>query len=89
MKKDAASRSAVRAAELVEAAYDLRVQRALHLALRDNHMRARFAEWRQGGRDVAACVTALSGPYDMPGQGPYYLSVERVRAIVYRKGEAG
>lgn len=71
---------------LQEALGDRRVARALHLALRDASLRARFAALREDGRTVEEAVEELQGPHrDADGQ-PYYLSDERVRSIVYHKG---
>ena len=63
-----------------------RVRRALLLAVRDRRMQLAFGRLRAEGQSVAEAVDALRGPHhDAHGQ-PYYLSDERVRAIVYRKG---
>ena len=76
------------ALEVRDALREPRVQRALALALRDRWMRAGFGRLRAAGASVSAAVSALTGPYaDLEGR-PYYLSEERVRAIVYRKGNA-
>lgn len=72
---------------LQEALGDNRVAVALHLALRDVSLRARFAALREEGRTVDEAVRALRGPHlDAEGR-PYYLSEERVRTIVYQKGQ--
>ena len=70
----------------VQAALDEpRVRRALLLTVRDRRLREAFARMREGGRSVAEAVSALRGPHrDADGQ-PYFLSDERVRAIVYHK----
>ncbi|WP_412061798.1 hypothetical protein [Rubrivirga sp. IMCC45206] len=74
------------AAEVQAALDDRRVQRAVHLVVRDRRVRLRFAALRAEGANVAKAVEALLGPYqDVDGR-PYYLSEERVRAVVYRKG---
>jgi|SRR5690606_7657659 hypothetical protein len=71
--------------ELRLALADERVARALHTALRDVRVRARFDELRARGLSVEAAVEELRGPHlDACGR-PYFLSVERVRGIVYRK----
>lgn len=71
--------------ELEEALGDVRVAKALRLALRDTRLRARFAELRAAGATVEDTVGALRGPHlDDEGR-PYFLSEERVRAAVYRK----
>lgn len=72
--------------ELAEALADRRVARALHLALRDARLRARFRRLRAEGCPVESAVEALRGPHEDEEGRPYYLSEERVRAIVYRKG---
>ena len=72
-------------AELAEALEDVRVAKALRLALRDARLRAQFAELRAGGSSVVAAVEALRGPHEDDEGRPYYLSEERVRAVVYRK----
>ncbi|MEO1479611.1 MAG: hypothetical protein AAFV01_13645 [Bacteroidota bacterium] len=70
---------------LLAALHDPRVAQALHLAARDALLRARFEALRAEGLSVSETVEQLLGPhYDAAGQ-PYYLSDERVRAIVYRK----
>lgn len=74
------------AAEVQAALTDDRVRRALHLAVRDRRIRARFATLRAGGAKVAEAVDHLLGPYEDVDGRPYYLSEERVRAVVYRKG---
>ena len=74
------------AEELHAALADARVARALHLALCDVQLRARFAALRSEGLPVDEAVEHLLGPHlDADGQ-PYYLSEERVRAVVYEKG---
>ncbi len=71
--------------ELRLALADERVARALHTALRDVRVRARFEELRAQGFSVEAAVEELRGPHlDACGR-PYFLSAERVRGIVYRK----
>ena len=74
------------AAELRAALADARVADALHLALRDARLRARFAALRAEGCTVDAVIEQLTGPHEDAGGRPYYLSEERVRAIVYEKG---
>lgn len=72
--------------ELRQALADRRVARALHYALRDVRLRARFEALRRDGLTVDESVEQLQGPYvDARGR-PYYLSEERVRGIVYEKG---
>ena len=70
---------------LAEALSDARVVRALLLAWRDAAIRSRFAALRAEGRTVEEAVGGLLGPYADERGAPYYLSEERVRAIVYRK----
>lgn len=72
--------------ELRAALADRRVARALHFALRDARLKRRFAALRQdGGLSVNDAVERLRGPHrDAEGR-PYYLSEERVRAVVYGK----
>jgi len=64
---------------------DRRVARALNLALRDVHIRERFAELRGEGLRVEEAVERLRGPHADHNNRPYYLSDERVRSIVYEK----
>ena len=71
--------------ELGAALADRRVARALHFALRDTRMRRRFAALRDGGLSVDEAVERLRGPHRDASGRPYYLSEERVRAVVYRK----
>ena len=73
-------------AEVRAALDDVRVRRAVHLVVRDRRIRARFAALRTGGGSVADAVGQLLGPYHDADGRPYYLSEERVRAVVYRKG---
>ncbi len=75
--------------ELVEALDDARVAKALRLALRDARLRAQFAALRADGASVEDAVNALRGPHEDDEGRPYFLSEERVRAVVYRKGGAG
>jgi hypothetical protein len=71
--------------ELGEALADRRVARALHFALRDARLRKRFSALRDDGLTVDEAVERLRGPHrDAEGR-PYYLSEERVRAVVYGK----
>ncbi len=73
---------------VVEALADRRVRGALALALRDAGLRASFEALRGEGVPVAEAVERLRGPHaDVDGR-PYFLSEERVRSIVYRKGPA-
>jgi hypothetical protein len=65
---------------------DQRVARALHLAWRDARLRARFEALRASGLSVETAVEQLRGPHRDADGRPYYLSDERVRSIVYRKG---
>ncbi|WP_412068912.1 hypothetical protein [Rubrivirga sp. IMCC43871] len=74
------------AAEAQAALGDRRVQRAVHLVVRDRRVRLRFAALRAEGASVAEAVDQLVGPYEDVDGRPYYLSEERVRAVVYRKG---
>ena len=76
------------AAALAEALGDARVAKALRLALRDAELRRRFETLRQSGRTVEAAVAELLGPHEDDDGRPYFLSEERVRGIVYRKGTA-
>ncbi|MEM6783581.1 MAG: hypothetical protein AAF624_07590 [Bacteroidota bacterium] len=69
-----------------DALADPRVVRAVRLASRDAWMRAHFIRLRASGLKVEQAVARLLGPYDDDRGQPYYLSEERVRAIVYRKG---
>ena len=71
--------------ELGAALADRRVARALHFALRDTRMRRRFTALRNGGLSVDEAVERLRGPHRDASGRPYYLSEERVRAVVYRK----
>ena len=64
---------------------DARVTKALRLALRDAELRRRFEMLRKSGQTVEASVAELLGPYEDDGGRPYFLSEERVRAVVYRK----
>lgn len=73
------------AAALAEALGDARVARALRLALRDAELRRRFETLRRSGRTVEAAVAELLGPHVDDEGRPYFLSEERVRAVVYRK----
>ena len=82
-----ASASVTAADELRLALGDRRVTRALHLALRDVRLRVRFQRLRAEGMTVEAAVEHLRGPHHDASGAPYYLSEERVRAVVYRKGE--
>jgi hypothetical protein len=58
----------------------------LHLARSDARLRTRFASLRAEGLTVDAAIEQLTGPYEDTNGRPYYLSEERVRAIVYEKG---
>lgn len=71
--------------ELRQALADRRVARALHYALRDVRLRARFEALRGDGLLVDEAVERLRGPHHDADGRPYYLSEERVRAVVYRK----
>jgi hypothetical protein len=73
------------AEELRAALADARVAAALHLALRDVRLKARFASLRAEGLTVDAAVERLRGPHVDASSRPYYLSDERVRGIVYEK----
>ncbi len=73
--------------EVREALRHPRVRRALHVTVRDDRMRQRFAELRGAGQKVEDAVIALTGPYEDERGGRYFLSEERVRTIVYRKGQ--
>ena len=73
--------------EVREALRHPRVRRALHVTVRDMEMRQRFAELRAGGQKVDDAVEVLTGPYEDEAGQRYYLSEERVRTIVYRKGQ--
>jgi hypothetical protein len=73
--------------EVREALRHPRVVRALHVTVRDDRMRRRFAELRASGLRVDDAVESLTGPYEDEAGGRYYLSEERVRTIVYRKGQ--
>ena len=64
---------------------DARVARALHLALRDVRLRARFEALRSEGLRVDEAIEQLRGPHRDTSGRPYYLSEERVRAVVYEK----
>lgn len=76
----------VRPDELQQALADRRVARALHYALRDARLKRRFASLRAGGLTVDEAVEQLRGPHHDADGRPYYLSEERVRAVVYEKG---
>ena len=65
-------------AELIEALRDGRVLNALVIALRDAQIRRRFLQLRRE-MTVAETVERLANEF--------HLSEERVRTIVYRKGE--
>jgi hypothetical protein len=71
---------------LHEALRDRRVTRALLLACRDARLRAQFEALRASGLSVETAVEKLRGPHRDADGRPYYLSDERVRSIVYRKG---
>jgi hypothetical protein len=71
---------------LHEALTDERVVRALHMACRDARLRSRFETLRASGLSVEAAVELLRGPHRDADGRPYYLSDERIRSIVYRKG---
>ena len=73
------------AAALAEAMRDARVAKALRLALRDAELRRRFEALRQSGRNIEMAIAELLGPYADDEGRPYFLSEERVRAVVYRK----
>ncbi|MEL6612418.1 MAG: hypothetical protein AAFQ53_10015 [Bacteroidota bacterium] len=68
-----------------DALADPRVVRAVRLASRDAWMRARFTHLRDSGLKVDQVVARLLGPYEDDSGQSYYLSEERVRAIVYQK----
>jgi hypothetical protein len=73
------------ATELQQALSDVRVTRAMHLALRDARIVAHFRELRGQGFKVESAIEKLRGPHvDADGQ-PYFLSDERIRTIVYQK----
>ena len=74
------------AAEVQAALEDRRVRRAVHLVVRDRRMRAAFDRLRDDGVSVREAVERLTGPHEDSNGQPYYLSEERVRAVVYRKG---
>ncbi len=74
------------AEELRAALDDARVADALHLALRDVQLKARFASLRAEGLTVDVAVERLRGPHADASGRPYYLSAERVRSIMYQKG---
>ena len=70
--------------QIVEALHDARVIQALERALRDAELRRCFRELRQWGLSSQEAVAELAGrPW-----GGIYLSEERIRTIVYRKGGA-
>lgn len=73
--------------EVREALRHPRVRRALHVTVRDERMRRRFSELRAGGLRVDDAVERLTGPYEDEAGQRYFLSEERVRTIVYRKGQ--
>ena len=62
--------------EIIEALHDVRVIRALELALRDARIRRRFRQLRREMTVIDACEMLA---------GEFYLSPERVKSIVYRK----
>ena len=73
------------AVEVEAALADRRVRRAVALVVRDRRMRAAFRRLRSNGVTVDDAVRQLVGPYADADGRPYYLSEERVRAVVYRK----
>ena len=62
--------------EIIEALHDVRVIRALELALRDARIRRRFQRLRKEMTVLEACEMLAE---------EFYLSPERVKSIVYRK----
>ena len=70
--------------EVAAALHDASVRRAVLRFVRDRRMRSRFAKL---GGTVEERVEKLRGPYYDPDATPYFLSAERVRSIVYGKGE--
>lgn len=74
------------AGEVQRALEEPRVWRAVCLAVRDERMRHAFGVLRAEGTSVVDAVDRLLGPYEDEAGLPYYLSEERVRAVVYRKG---
>ena len=75
--------------EVRRALDDRAVRRAVWRAVRDDRLRAAFARLRSDGLTVEGAVERLRGPHADEHGRPYFLSDERVRAIVYRKGDAG
>ena len=63
--------------EVVEALHDARVIRMLELALRDAQIRRHFRRLRKDKTVMDACELLAE---------EYFLSPERVKSIVYRKG---
>ena len=62
--------------EIIEALHDVRVIRALELALRDARIRRRFQRLRKDMTVMDACEALAE---------EFYLSPERVKSIVYQK----
>ncbi len=71
------------AAEVRRALREPSVRRAVARAVRDARLRVAFAALRADGQNVETAIETLCGPHaDIDGR-PYYLSVSRVRSIVY------
>ena len=62
--------------EIMEALHDVRVIRALELALRDARIRRRFRQLRKEMTVMDACEILAE---------EFYLSTERVKSIVYHR----
>lgn len=71
--------------EVRRALDDHAVRRAVWRAVRDERLRAAFLRLRGDGLTVEAAVEQLRGPHTDEHGRAYYLSDERVRAVVYRK----
>ena len=73
------------APEVTRALADRSVRRAVWRAVRDERLRASFDDLRADGLAVNAAVERLVGPHRDEHGRVYFLSDERVRALVYRK----
>ncbi len=65
------------------------VVRTVWLAVRDERLREAFAQLRAEGVPVADAIERLRGPHTDEHGRRYFLSDERVRAVVYQKGRRG
>ncbi len=71
--------------EVHRALADRTVRRAVWRAVRDERLRDAFDNLRAEGSTVSDAVDRLVGPHRDADGRVYYLSDERVRALVYRK----